>query len=202
MIPKVSASMLEHRTPFDSLREGRGVYLADHPGLRATISEAGLLLLQSTPESSLQDALTSEIGLVLPAPRQASVRGDYALLWLTPAEWLLELPASETNPLQIALTRRLARSLTTVTDMSDAFACCEVSGTRAAEALMTGCSLDLHTHAFPSGRVARTALADIPIIIRNAGQPRGFRCLVDRGFAGHFRDWLADAARNQSAAAR
>ena len=194
--------MLEHRNPFDSLREGRGVYLADHPGLRATTSEAGFLLLQSTAESGLQDALSSEIGLVLPAPQQASVRDDYALLWLTPAEWLLELPAKETDSLQIALTRRLAGSLTTVTDMSDAFACCDVSGTRAAEALMTGCSLDLHAHAFPSGRVARTALADIPVIIRNAGEPHGFRCLIDRGFAGHFRDWLADVARNQRVAAR
>ena len=194
--------MLEHRNPFDSLRQGRSVYLADHPGLRATIAEAGFLLLQSTAESSLQDALSGEIGLVLPAPQQASVRDDYALLWLTPAEWLLELPVKETDSLQVALTRRLARALTTVTDMSDAFACCEVSGTRAAEALMTGCSLDLHTHAFPSGRVARTALADIPIIIRNAGERHGFRCLVDRAFAGHFLSWLADVARNQRATAR
>lgn len=194
--------MLEHRNPFDSLRESRGVYIADQPDLRATHSEAGFLLLQSTSESSLRDALTGAIGLDLPAPQQASVRGDYALLWLTPAEWLLELPAKETDPMQVALTRRLTTSLATVTDMSDAFACCEVSGARAAEALMSGCSLELHAHAFPSGRVARTALADIPIIIRKVAQPPGFRCLVDRGFAGHFRDWLADAARNQRAAAR
>jgi heterotetrameric sarcosine oxidase gamma subunit len=202
MIPKVNASMLEHRSPFDSLRESRGGHLADEPGLRATPAEAGFLLLQSTPESRLQDALTSEIGLGLPAPQEASVRGDYALLWLTPSEWLLELPAKEADSVQIALTHRLAASLATVTDMSDAFACCEVSGARAAEALMSGCSLNLHAHAFPSGRVARTALADIPIIIRKVAQPHDFRCLVDRGFAGHFRDWLADAARNQRAAAR
>ena len=194
--------MLEYRNPFDSLRERPGSHLADEPGLRATLAEAGFLLLQSTAESSMEDALTSEIGLALPAPLETSVRGNYTLLWLTPAEWLLELPTEETDSLQIALSRRLATSLATVTDMSDAFACCEVSGARAAEALMSGCSLDLHTHSFPSGRVARTALADIPIIIRKIGEPNHFRCLVDRGFAGHLRDWLADVARNQRAAAR
>jgi heterotetrameric sarcosine oxidase gamma subunit len=200
MILKVSASMLEHQKPFDSLPESRGSCLVvDEPGLRVTLSGAGFLLLQSTSEATLQDALTSEIGLELPAPQQCCVRGNYTLLWLTPAEWLLELPAKETDSLQSALTRRLATSLTAMTDISDAFACCQVNGARATEMLMSGCSLDLRTRAFPAGRVARAALADIPAILWKTGEPHRFRCLVDRSFAGHLRNWLVDMTRNQRA---
>jgi heterotetrameric sarcosine oxidase gamma subunit len=197
MTLKVSASMLEHQNPLNSSPDAPGGYLVEEPGLVVTASGAGFLLLQSRSESTLQDALTSEIGLRLPAPGEVSVRGDYALLWLTPAEWLLEAPPKEINSIQIALARRVASSLTVMTDMSDAFACCEVTGDRAAEVLMSGCSLDLRTDAFPLGRVARTALANIPVIIRRAGKLQRLRCLIDRSFAHHLLDWLVAVARDQ-----
>ncbi|MGH8229958.1 MAG: sarcosine oxidase subunit gamma [Steroidobacteraceae bacterium] len=188
--------MLEHQQPFESVRESLGGNLVDEPGLRSTPWNTGLLLLQSARPSSLEDALTSEIGLELPTPQQSSARGDHALLWLTPAEWLLAIPSTRTDSLQSALTRRLATSLATVIDVSDAFASCEVTGARAAETLMSGCSLDLRALAFPSGRVARTALASIPAILWNpGGEPHRLRCLIDRSFAGHLREWLVDAAQ-------
>lgn len=192
--------MLERREPFDSLQESRGSDLVGETGLRVTHPDPGLILLQSPSESTLRAALTSQTGLPLPPAQEACIRGAYALLWLTPAQWLLELPANEIGSLQNALTKALATSLAAVTDMSDAFACCEISGTRAAEALMSGCNLDLRTHAFPAGRVVRTALADIPAIIWNPGNPDRFRCLCDRSFAGHLRDWLADLTLDQRSA--
>lgn len=195
MILKASASMLDHQKPFDSLRDHRGGDLAIGAGVCVTILQAGFLLLQSASESTLQDALTGEIGLELPAPQRACFGGEYALLWLAPAEWLLELPAGQAKFLESALTRRLATSLAAVTDMTDAFAYCELSGARAPEVLMSGCSLNLRSHAFPAGHAARTALADMPVIIWNPGHPQRLRCLVDRSSAGHVRNWLTDAAR-------
>lgn len=153
-------------------------------------AETGLLLLQSASQSALQDALTSEFALRLPAPGETCSSGDYALLWLTPAEWLLECPVKDTDALHSALTRRLARSLAVVTDMSDAFVCFDLSGARASDVLASGCSLDLRADMFPAGRVARTSLTGIPAIIRKTGEPHGFRCLIDRSFAHHIRDWL------------
>lgn len=192
--------MLEHQLPFESLRESPGSYLVDEPGLRVTASGAGLLLLQSASECTLQQALTNEIQVGLPRPQEIVFRGNYTLLWLTPAEWLLELPVEKTHSLQVALAGRLATSLAVVTDMRDAFACCDVSGARAAEVLMNGCSLDLSTHAFLASRVARTALADVPAIIWTPAEPQSFRCLVDRSYARHLQDWLVDVARGQIAA--
>lgn len=153
-------------------------------------AETGLLLLQSASQSALQDALTSEFALRLPAAGETCSRGDYALLWLTPAEWLLECPVKDTDALHSTLTRRLAGSLAAVTDMSDAFACFDLSGARASEVLASGCSLDLRADMFPTGRVARTPLAGTAAIIRKTGKPHDFRCLIDRSFAHHIRDWL------------
>jgi sarcosine oxidase subunit gamma len=152
-------------------------------------------LLQSRREAALQDALAEEAGLSLPGPHEACTRGNYALLWLTPAEWLLELPAGESQSLRSALARRLTPSHSVVSDISDAFACCQVNGNRAADVLMSGCSLDLRSWAFQTGRVARTALADVPAILWKTGEPNRFRCLFDRSFAAHIRHWLSEAAR-------
>jgi heterotetrameric sarcosine oxidase gamma subunit len=79
--------------------------------------------------------------------------------------------------------------------MSDALAVCEVSGTRSADILMSGCTLDLRADGFLAGRSTRTGLADISAIVWNpGGESHRFRCIVDRSHARHLRDWLADAA--------
>ena len=182
--------MLEHQQPLDTLPQAGGGHPVDEGRFRVKLAESGLLLLQSPSESALQDALSSEIALRLPAPGETSSRGNYVLLWLTPAEWLLECRVKDTGSLHTALTRRLATSLAIVTDMSDALACFELSGARTDDILMSGCSLDLRADIFPAGRVARTSLAGISAIIRRTGEPHGFRCLVDRSYARPIRDWL------------
>lgn len=195
MILKGSVSMLEHQQPLESAWEPGGSHPAGQSALRIQLAEPGLLLLQSPSESALHDAVASEIDLRLPAPGETHARGDCALLWLTPAEWLLECPVKDTDALRSALTRRLARPLAVVTDMRDAYACLDLSGARASDVLASGCSLDLRADIFPAGRVARTSLAGIPAIIRKTAEPHDFRCLVDRSFARHIRDWLLMTTR-------
>ena len=188
--------MLEHQQPFDPLIQDGDTRFVAMPDIQMTwLSGWRFLLLQSPSESALQDALMSHTELRLPAPQTATAGGDYALLWLTPKEWLLASPASETESLQAHLTRRLATCLAAVTDMSDALAVCEVSGTRCADVFMSGCTLDLHANAFPAGRCSRTGLADIAAILWNPGiEPRSVRCIVDRNHARHLHDWLTHAA--------
>lgn len=185
--------MLEHRTPFDSLREGLDQYglAIERVGLHVSpVRDRGLLLLQTASVGALQDALDQALGLTLPPTQNATARGDHALLWLTPMEWLLELQVANTCAVDSDLSQRLPSSLAVVTDVSDALVSFELSGTRAPEILMTGCSLDLRPHAFPAGRVARTALADVPAILWNPGKPDRVRCFIDRCFAPHFLLWL------------
>jgi heterotetrameric sarcosine oxidase gamma subunit len=185
--------MLEHRTPLDSIRERQaqhGPTIERRDFHVAPANEKGLLMLQSASVSSLQKALSQVLDLTLPAAQQVNVLGNYALLWLGPAEWLIEVPRDETDAVEGAPTQCMAPSLTVITDFSDALVSFEVSGSGAPETLMTGCSLDMRSHAFPARRVVRTALAGVPAILWNPGNPDRFRCLLDRGFAGHFLIWL------------
>lgn len=187
--------MLEHQQPLDSALDGGASQLDGEPGFRVQLAETGLLLLQSAAGSALQEALTSETALRLPPPGETCIRGNYALLWLTPAEWLLECPLKDTDALHDAFTRRLAGSLAAVTEVSDALVCFGLSGARAIDVLASGCSLNQRADIFPAGRVARTSLAGIPAIIRKTGEPHDFRCLVERSFARHMRDWLLMTTR-------
>ena len=189
--------MLEHRTPFDSIRkeEDPGSAAISRELIVTPVRDKGLLLLQSASLPALQAALEQEIGLPLPPAQQASLHAPYALLWLTPAQWLLELPAGECDSIGAALSGRLASALAAITDFSDALVALEVGGAGLADVLMSGCSLDLSADAFPPGRVARTALADVPAILWNPGGPGRIRCLIgERGFETHLFAWLKGTA--------
>jgi sarcosine oxidase subunit gamma len=183
--------MLEHRSALDQFAGGA----IAAPGLSVlAIADRGLLLLQSGAAGpALREALEAQAGLTLPGPLAASFTSDRALLWVAPGQWLLQLPAFSTPVVQAALAARLGAALAAVTDLSDAFACFDVGGERAADVLMTGCRLDLHPAAFGAGRVARTALADVPAVIWRRETESALRCLVDRSYAAHLWNWLAQA---------
>ena len=189
--------MLEQRTPLAQVSPTQERSAIDAPGLRiVAVDSWGYLLLQGNPEDPLlQKALREQIGVAAPGPQLASMGGEYALLWTAPGQWLLESPAARASTVQTALIARLGTAFAAVTDLSDALACFEVSGEAAADVLMTGCSVDLQPGAFTVGRVARTAVAAVPVILWKPGDPHQFRCLVDRGFAEHFWSWLAHAPR-------
>jgi sarcosine oxidase subunit gamma len=193
--------MLEHRAALDQLARDGDAGAIDAPGLRvAAVTDRGLLLVQGDPDHRvLHEAVAEGIGLALPGPLAASLGNGYALLWMTPKEWLLELPAAQAHGVQAALAARLGPALAAataaVTDVSDAFAAFDVSGDRAADVLMTACSLDLTPGAFAAGRAARTLVADVPAVIFRPAPAPGLRCLVDRSFAAHLRRWLAQAGQ-------
>jgi sarcosine oxidase subunit gamma len=187
--------MLERRTPLDQVAGARDARIIDAPGLRVVpAADRGLVLLQADPgEPLLVRTAREQVGIGVPAAQAAAVDGEFALLWLAPKEFLLELPAARTPAMLAALVSRLAPLLAAVTDVSDAFAGFDVSGGAAPDVLMTGCTLNLQPDAFAPGRVARTALAGVPAILWKSADPSRFRCLVDRSYAAHLWNWLAQA---------
>lgn len=202
--------MLERRLPLAQLTCSGNLQPGDDAALRLTeITDRGLLLLQARADDrALQHALQRHLGLAIPAPLAIDLRDDLAILWLAPKEWLIELPLAQTDSARTTLEHALASnptgeasptsgaSLTAVTEMSDALAGFDLEGTGAAERLASGCSLDTTPQALSLGRVARTVLADVPVILRriNASPPDRFRLWVDRSFAEHLWGWLAGGA--------
>jgi len=198
--------VLEHRAALDQLCPARHAQAIDDPRLCVMpITDCRLLLVQGNAEDPiLRERIHRVLGLALPAPLKASVRLGTAILWLGPKEWLIEttVPASATVQLWRAGADPGAEAsgLHAITDQSDAFAGFDLSGPRAVDVLMSGCSLDLAPRAFPVGHAARTAIADVPAIIWSpmaaapTSSPSGhFRCWLDRSFAAHFWDWLAES---------
>jgi len=179
--------MLERRAPLAQVA-GAGDATIDAPGLRvAAVADRGLLLLQGDPDDPLlAGAIREQVRIGLPGPLEVGAGGDCALLWMTPKELLLELPAARAPAMETALALRLGAALAAVTDVSDAFASFDVGGDAAVDVLMTGCTLDLRPHAFAPNRVARTAFAGVSAIIWKPADPNRFRCLVDRSFAWYF----------------
>jgi len=157
--------------------------MLERRGPRGEIQSEGFLLLQGELPSS-------SWARELPGPLESRTREQQSLLWLAPGEWLLIVPATDVLSMEARLSTELRTTFAAVTDLSDAFASFELTGKRGAEVLMTGCSLDLHTEAFGSGRVARTVLAGVAAIVWRAQMER-FRVFVDRSFAEHLEQWLA-----------
>lgn len=187
--------MLEHRAPLHHpARAGRAESIV-RPGLQVIrVEDRGLLLVQGdATHVQFQDVLRDMLGMALPGAQTATVADDRALLWMTPKEWLLILPGTRVGTVQARLMARFESMLATVTDVSDGLACFDVSGSRASEVLMTGCSLDLRPEAFAAGRAARTAFADVATIFWKPDDAPRLRCLVDRSFAEHFWCWLAES---------
>jgi heterotetrameric sarcosine oxidase gamma subunit len=187
--------VLEHRAPLHRLAAtGRGAPVV-RPGLQIAARDGtAFLLVQGEAEDAyLRDAFRDTLGAQLPAPQRGTVVAGSALLWLTPKEWLLMLPAAEATAVHARLTARLVPTLTAITDVSDGFAHIDVSGSLGPEVLMTGCSLNLRPEAFGAGHVARTTLADVPTIIWKPDETPRILCLIDRSWAEHFWRWLADS---------
>lgn len=188
--------MLEHQTPLEQCSGSQGQRTVDGVGLRLlAVRERGLLLLQgdATEGGPFHAATLARAGVRLPAPQLSSHRRERALLWLAPKEWLLELPAQETEAVHAALAAALAGEFAAVTDVSDALAGFDVSATHGAEVLMTGCSLDLGERAFAPGQVARTLIANVSVILWKLETSQSFRCWVDRSWAHHFSSWIAQS---------
>ena len=97
----------------------------------------------------------------------------------------VEVPATQKE-----LTSRLTATLA---DISDSLAVFDICGARSADILMTAFSLDLRTDAFVEGRVVRSLIADISVVIWKT-EPQRFRCLVDQSWTGHFWDWLTQSS--------
>lgn len=161
--------------------------------------------LRVDPKSPAADAVGQALGVTLPLePNTVNRSGDLAVLWLGPDEWLIVGPADTQNDLQTRLLTALEASeddaaAGAVVDVSAQRTTLLVAGTRAAELLAHGCSLDLHPRSFEAGRCAQTTLARAQVILvpRHEHKP-GFWVLVRSSFAGYLADWLLDAATEQT----
>ena len=132
------------------------------------------------------------LGIALPAGPDASGDDRRAALRIAPRRWwLVEDQEHAAGPaaLAAALAGRAA-----LTDLSHARTVLRLAGPASRSVLAKLCRIDLHPRAFPTGRVAQTALGQVPVLIHAIGDEPGFDLYLPRSLAGSGFDAVVDAA--------
>jgi len=122
-------------------------------------------------------ALGAALGVDLPPPGRAAAN----LLRLSPVQMLLLAPNVQID-----------RALAAVNDQSSGLAWFELAGPEIRAALAFLCRLDLHDRAFPVGRVARTPMAQMPVVLWRTGADE-FSAFAQTTLARSFADALDHA---------
>jgi len=155
-----------------------------HEPLHITrVSGDGIELRGVTPSSLVSIALRSDepstrldvergLGSALPdigIVSDCEIADGATLLGLQADQWFLRMPAIDDPVLAV---RAIVGSTVALTDQSDAWVSLAIDGPRATFALERVCRLDLHIDAFPAGRVARTAMEHLAVIVVRESENR------------------------------
>ncbi|MEV6831672.1 sarcosine oxidase subunit gamma family protein [Amycolatopsis sp. NPDC051102] len=127
------------------------------------------------------------LGVPLPGPCTFTSGNGVDLLWMGPDEYLVLAEPGRQAELEGALSRESALA---VVDVSAQRNVVRLTGSRAADVLAHGCSIDLE--ASPPGTCVQTLLARTGIVLMVRDE--GFTILVRQSFSDYFRAWLADAS--------
>ena len=165
------------RGPFDRVDIRVAGRLAVFPA-----PHAARLLLRGDP-----GALGEAYGIGLPTvPCRAAAASDgRAALWLGPDEWLLLGAAGS--------LKAVAVEGGAAVDVGHRQAGLVLEGPAAADALATGCPLDLHPSAFPPGTCTRTVFGKAEVVLWRQEAAR-FHLEAWRSFAGYVSGRLRVAA--------
>jgi sarcosine oxidase subunit gamma len=141
-------------------------------------------------------AAAAALGLPV-EPGTTAARGERAVLWLGPDEWLVVGPDGDAEGIARDLQTGAGAGWVTTVDLSANRTVLELGGPRAREVLAKGCTLDLHPRGLEPGRCAQTALARAQVILE-ATAPDTFRIYVRGSFATYLATWLMDAMAEYS----
>ena len=161
---------LEARSPLDGCDETVGdVSIAEVVG-RSLVSAA----VPHGGDRAFAEALAAGFGASRPATGEASAgkKRGAVVLGLQPDQVMILFDEGEADPIEIAGTAFGDKAH--LTDQSDGWAMLQVSGTGVRRALERLCPLDLDPAIFPEGKVARTAMERLGVIVMRDGRTAFF----------------------------
>jgi sarcosine oxidase subunit gamma len=124
---------------------------------------------------------------------------DRAAWRLGPDEWLVCGAAEEATRILLDVESAVAGLHHSLVDISHRHVAFSVSGRRAADAINSGCPLDLSPAAFPAGHATRTLLGKAEVILARTDDHPTFEIECARSFAAYVGDFLLEAAREYRA---
>ena len=187
-------SALAARTPLDGYGRTIGtVTLAEVAGL-ALVSAA----VPRGGDEAFAAALAGGFGAVRPAPGDSAPGAGPAtrVLGMQADQVFILFESPDPDRAAPAAAAALGPAAY-VTDQSDSWAMLRMRGAGVRAALERLCPLDLDDQAFPEGRVARTVMAHLAVIILRDG-PDSFLLMSPRSSARSFRHALERSVENVS----
>jgi heterotetrameric sarcosine oxidase gamma subunit len=137
-------------------------------------------------------SLVDAQGSMLPPFGHVAATSDRWVLCVRPERWLFVEPRRAPGT-GAARWERECAGVGTAVDLSSALTVLDLTGPAAREVLARGCRLDLGPSAFPTGRAARTLMAQVSVIL--AAHSSGVLLLTPSTTARHFSEWLVATAR-------
>jgi heterotetrameric sarcosine oxidase gamma subunit len=161
---------------------------------RVTLSEVrpgSILQIAAWPETltTVQGVIAVFLGAQVPKSGRGLAGADAAIATVAPGRYLIAGYASD---LVSRFEAALAASDGAVTDLSHGQAILRLEGEAAADVLARCVALDLDPAVFPAGRVARTAIHHIDVLIHRLTET-SFDLWVFRSFAESLAEWILDA---------
>lgn len=178
--------------------EARAAHRRDDAGV--TLAEGAhrgqISLRGRAANRKFKSAVKNVLGAVLPVqPNTASEAANgNVVLWLGPDEWLAVVPDGEEARVIAGLYAALPGVHFAAVDVSSSRTVIRLSGERARDVLMKGCSLDLHPAVFAAGQCAQSSLARCHMLLHQMEDTPAYDVYVHRSFADYLWRWLEDAA--------
>jgi sarcosine oxidase subunit gamma len=129
------------------------------------------------------------------AINRRTASGGRAALRLGPDEWLVCGAEEEAARIRRDVEKAVEGRHYSLVDISHRHVALSVSGRRSADAINSGCPLDLSPAAFPAGHATRTLLGKAEVILARTDDGPTFEIECARSFAAYIRDFLLEAAR-------
>jgi sarcosine oxidase subunit gamma len=168
----------------------------------ARIEECGLqgmiTLRGDLSDKSVIKAATAATGAKMPGQREAHVKGEAGLCWMSPDEVLVLCAYADVAAKAAAMVQALTGTHALAVNVSDARAVFRVSGPASREVMAKLCPVDLAPGSFGPGQIRRTRLAQVPAALWMDSDD-SFRIVCFRSVAQYVFDVLRTAANSQSA---
>ncbi len=140
------------------------------------------------------EAVSRTLGQDLPQPGRVS-RGDHAVYWLGPEEYLLVSHRTESTELIAALNREFAGLHAAATDLSGGQILMTVTGPAVQSFLSKASTLDLHATRFGVDDCAQSTFAKANALYALRDDTPTFELIVRRSFADYAARWMLQAGQ-------
>lgn len=131
------------------------------------------------------DQVAHQFSIALPTVPNTTARGDaLTAFWLAPRSWLL-VAESAGPPLADFVKKRDAMNAAggALFDLTASRVAYRLAGSRATDALATGCPLDLHPRAFRTGDCAQSLFGRVNALLYKSDDAPTFLLMVARSLA-------------------